>query len=1220
MRNGSFESSRSSLLIFGAVALFSVATFAWSPLQVQEPPPAATAPAAQTSEPEFKLRVRKNVMVVGVVVRDSKGRAVGGLRKEDFRISDNGKRQEISSFSVETSLAASAPAQPSPAAPAAKPGPEAATPVAPFTYLAFYFDDLYSAMDSIARSREAAEKFIAGLPASERVAIFTSSGAQTLDFTDDRQKLHEVLMKLRANTRLNPEDNCPAINDYLASRIAELHDGDAIAIVLDEASNACNWKLTKDAAIMLAQQTYYAYRFQSRAVLQNLEGIIERIAAMPGERQVLLVSDGFMDLEMNNRVESVVDHALRARVTISALDGAGLTVNLSEMDVTRRSTTLGNLVVQINNFNSAREAATNGTLAEIAGGTGGQFFHNNNDLLAGLRKILMPPEVSYVLTFSPTELKADGTFHTLKVTLAHGHGLTLQARKGYFAPKGQVSPEELAKNEIRAAVSSSYPIQDLPLTFETEVRNADGQNMELAVQAQLDIRTLPFEKQGDHNLDNVVFAVGLFDHDGKYVAGSQQTYALALKDSTLAEMEKRGLSFPLKTNILVKPGGYTLRVVVRDSQGGKVAASSKAVEIPSRSAPPAAHTVVPSGPGVGEGQVPLASNPSQTSGEKVWQLKGRVTSARSQPLNAVRIQLRFVDERTPMASVETDFQGGFYAEITDRKHADQERPAGVRSNNLWLQVSASRDGYDDAWEALDLTKADLLPEVVLVLREKDEPWILPSAVALLRPVERILSKSVHLEPMAEASRADCIRGAKMLSSKDDALGAAILLETTLDHDPTCYGCRLLLGMAQLEAGAWLSAQRSLSCAVDLGTSSHKSEGKPQPLVVLAMLEMLQGDLAGAEKLLKTALVVAPADGLTLQEMGRLRLLQDRWEEAEEYLKKASKNQAPPEIHLLRAGALAQSARLPEANLELSFYLRSVRPGSHPGLLKPWVSQVSDAVRVRQELAAYGHPKSVATEPLAKVLRDIPQLAELRPAPSQAELPRLLQGIGRAVESQFRDFPNTIADEKVFLARLDRTGVLQDSSAFDYQYLYILLGSHAPSLQEYRTDSHGVRVPPGPVNRDLVATMGFAASSLLFHPFSQPGADYRLLGNQEINGHDTYVVAFAQSPQTTRIISRMNSFPFLFQGVAWIDPKNLEIIQMRLTLLKPVPAAELASVITFIEYGEVHPAGTSRVLWLPLTVRFTSDWHKKIYQNVHTYSNFRIFNVQSTIKTDFGPER
>ena len=89
---------------------------------------------------------------------------------------------------------------------------------------------------------------------------------------------------------------------------------------------------------------------------------------------------------------------------------------------------------------------------------------------------------------------------------------------------------------------------------------------------------LPFEKQGDSNLARVVFAVGLFDHDGKYVTGSQQTYSLSLKDSTRAEMEKRGLA--LKAKVSAKAGAYTVRVVVRDSRGGKMAASSKAVEVP----------------------------------------------------------------------------------------------------------------------------------------------------------------------------------------------------------------------------------------------------------------------------------------------------------------------------------------------------------------------------------------------------------------------------------------------------------------------------------------------------------------------------------------------------------------------------------------------------------------------------------------------------------------
>jgi VWFA-related protein len=433
------------------------------------------------------------------------------------------------------------------------------------------------------------------------VAIFTSSGFQTLDFTDDRQKLHEALMKLRANSRANPKGRCPEVNDYLAYRMLDVSDRDpAWNIIMDEALNVCHWPPTmannKEVLRPQVMQAYEAYRFQSRAVVKNLESVIERIAAMPGERQVMLVSDGFMDLEMSNRVEGVVDRALRARVTISALVGAGLNVNMVEMDTTRGYMPSPDLSAIMVTYNKAREVDAMGTLAEVAEGTGGQFFHDNNDLLAGLRKILLPPEVSYVLTFSPADLKADGAFHALKVTLANGHDLTLQARKGYFAPKGPVNPEEVAKTEIREAVYSSYPIQDLPLSFDTQVRKAEGQNEEIEVQAVLDVRNLAFEKQGDLNLDKVVFAVGLFDHDGKYVTGSQQTYSLSLKDATRAEMEKRGLS--LKTHVSAKVGAYTVRVVVRDSQGGKMAALSKAVEVHSQTAPPAANQVVPPGPAV----------------------------------------------------------------------------------------------------------------------------------------------------------------------------------------------------------------------------------------------------------------------------------------------------------------------------------------------------------------------------------------------------------------------------------------------------------------------------------------------------------------------------------------------------------------------------------------------------------------------------------------------
>jgi len=427
-------------------------------------------------------------------------------------------------------------------------------------------------------------------------------------------------MKLRANAHVNPRRRCPEISDYLARQIVDYNDNSAYAVVSDEAVNNCHWSqaMTNNREIIReqAQEAYDAYRYQSIAVLKNLEVVIGRMAVLPGERRVMLVSDGFINLGRDNLMESLVDRALHAKVTISAMDGKGLAINMTDVSARRSYAPSPPLSVEGQGFNASREVDDRGTLAEIATGTGGQFFYGDNDLLGGMRRILLPPAVSYVLTFSPSALKTDGTFHALKVTLAHGRGLTLQARKGYFAPKRKESREELARNEMREAMSSPYPIQGLPLTVQTEASKAGTQNEEIAAQGQLGIGTLPFQKQGDRNVDTVEFAVGLFDHDGKYVTGRQFTYALALKDDTLAEMEKSGLS--LKTNVSAKAGPYTLRVVVRHSQGGQLAALSKTVKLPSETVASAANQ--PGAPKkwrsrwiMGTSSLPIAT-PTRTTG------------------------------------------------------------------------------------------------------------------------------------------------------------------------------------------------------------------------------------------------------------------------------------------------------------------------------------------------------------------------------------------------------------------------------------------------------------------------------------------------------------------------------------------------------------------------------------------------------------------------------
>ncbi len=93
-------------------------------------------------------------------------------------------------------------------------------------------------------------------------------------------------------------------------------------------------------------------------------------------------------------------------------------------------------------------------LSDLAYSTGGFYFHNNNDLDAGFRTTAAEPEVSYLLAFVPSNLKNDGKFHQISVKLTTKEKYTVQARRGFFAPKRGETPEQLARQDIEDALFS----------------------------------------------------------------------------------------------------------------------------------------------------------------------------------------------------------------------------------------------------------------------------------------------------------------------------------------------------------------------------------------------------------------------------------------------------------------------------------------------------------------------------------------------------------------------------------------------------------------------------------------------------------------------------------------------------------------------------------------------------------------------------------------------
>jgi hypothetical protein len=98
------------------------------------------------------------------------------------------------------------------------------------------------------------------------------------------------------------------------------------------------------------------------------------------------------------------------------------------------------------------------------------------------------------------------------------------------------------------------------------------------VVARIDTKSLKFRHVDDRNHDNLKVIMALFDNNGNFLSGMERGVTLQLKDTTLATLNKTGIR--VKLNFDTQPGTYMVRVVVRDSEGAQLGATSQGVVIP----------------------------------------------------------------------------------------------------------------------------------------------------------------------------------------------------------------------------------------------------------------------------------------------------------------------------------------------------------------------------------------------------------------------------------------------------------------------------------------------------------------------------------------------------------------------------------------------------------------------------------------------------------------
>ena len=136
---------------------------------------------------------------------------------------------------------------------------------------------------------------------------------------------------------------------------------------------------------MAAHQNLEFHDPETGFALEAVQEVIHRISAMPGSRSMVLVSPGFLLTRSGNhrsQENDVLDHAIRANVTVNTIDMRGLyTPMLDASEPGYQSASAAGILQQTD---IAEASEKDDVLEELADGTGGTFFHNDNGLKEGL--------------------------------------------------------------------------------------------------------------------------------------------------------------------------------------------------------------------------------------------------------------------------------------------------------------------------------------------------------------------------------------------------------------------------------------------------------------------------------------------------------------------------------------------------------------------------------------------------------------------------------------------------------------------------------------------------------------------------------------------------------------------------------------------------------------------------------------------------------------------
>jgi VWFA-related protein len=536
------------------------------------PRPVEQPPVEQPQMPTFRVTV--DAIEIEAFVIDEQGKPVAGLKREDFEILEDGKSQDITSFSqVDIPFERRADTR---ALSAATDPDVIANDHSDGRVYMFVLDEM--APEVALRSRVFLKRFLERhFAANDRGAVVflgrqNSTAGQT--FTNDARLLLAAVERFTGGFGVEKAPSAPAVEDPNAPGAQPLSP--AQALVQGRLQAAGKKRIESYNAARQAETS-----ITSLGTMSGLEGAVTAIARLHGRRKsVLLFSTGLPEpifraltydggalTKAEQAAHAAVTAATRGSVTVYAVDPAGLTIDLDAgtSDAPEHDVLSDDPVVNGRDASDKRLS-----LSMLADATGGFSLVNSNGFNAAFDRIVRENSTYYLLGYTSSNDRRDGRHRSLRVRVTRPD-LNVRARDGYIAPfKNERAPEPAhiasLSPSLSSALTNALPDDTVPIRMVAAPFRREGRNATVAITAEIDPASLALSDSGGVHKGQLEVGFIATDMRSTIYPGEHYTVDLALKADTY-EMARQQRGLRVAAEMELPPGRYQLRFAAGNTAG-----------------------------------------------------------------------------------------------------------------------------------------------------------------------------------------------------------------------------------------------------------------------------------------------------------------------------------------------------------------------------------------------------------------------------------------------------------------------------------------------------------------------------------------------------------------------------------------------------------------------------------------------------------------------------